>query len=68
MFPKCHAGSWVMMRFDETGMNYHLEESELWTQGLFGGKNIKSETRISQLWDCQRMQLESLIRHVGTSH
>lgn len=56
MFPKCHVGSWVMMRFGETGMTNGLEEeSELWTQGLFRKKktHIKLETRISQIWDCQ---------------
>lgn len=39
MFPKCHVGSWVMMRFGKTGMTNGLEEeSELRTQGLFRKK------------------------------
>lgn len=52
MLPKCHVGSWVMMRFGETDITHGLEEeSELWTQGLFGGKkkHIKLETRIGQI-------------------
>lgn len=72
MFPKCHAGSSVLIRFGETGMTHGLEEeSELWTQGLFLKKKKKKkkvENKDKLEMGLSETAARSLIRYVETSH